>query len=259
MKAVADLLPLWAATLAPGQSERSRCPSCQAPETSFVVTHKADGTLAWICHRASCGFRGSTAIRGNTPSACIVPAPPPVVSLDFSVAPKYGYYFDRNSAGYYFPIIGFGGVELGFQLRWYDGRRPKVKTYLYPGAGDAETMDWHVVPGADTAVIVEDIPSAAAVRNAGYMAVALLGTNFNAARAAELKTAGIRRLFFLLDRDAFDKSLRYVREWGAFFETGAIYPEILDPKDLPLQELKSKLEDSCGIQNTVGRLPPNKL
>ncbi len=251
---IESYIAAWDATLAPGQSERSRCPKCAAPEQSFVVTKQEDGNLAWICHRASCGYfgryRGTGTHSGKWRPDITGLAP----QVDFDLAKtKDGMIYDRLSGGYYAAIKHPRHGEIGFQLRWYDGRKPKVRSYRTAGA-DCEFMHWEYTPDCLT-VIVEDWLSARRVKECGYSAVALLGTTFNAKRAAELKECGIEGLVFALDPDAYALALKYAREWKPFFQSVSAVRLRADPKDTPHEELRNYL----GTEDTIRPLPESTL
>ncbi len=248
----------WDATLAPGQSERSRCPKCAATEASFVVTKLDDGSLAWICHRASCGYRGrrTSAATSEDYQPCArrpEDAFVPEVNLDPSSLVN-GMMYDTLSGGYYAPIYHWRHGQIGFQLRWYDGRKPKVRSYRTAQV-ECEFMHWTFYP-SDKAIIVEDWLSARRASAAThYASVALLGTTFNAKRAAELKRFQVEDLIFALDPDAYTLALKYVREWKPFFRLVRAVRLPADPKDMKPEELRNYL----GTQDIVSAVPPSKL
>ena len=260
-----DTVLIMAAALLPGQTSRHTCPVCRAQEKSFVISRLEDGSVAWLCHRASCGTKGRS-LDFSVPHSAAVFIPPeplllavPGLKLSETTRDAWGYPLDENSGGYYRPIVGQTGY-IGFQLRWYDGRKPKVRTYL-TRTPDCETMHWEHSLGTTrplTCVIVEDIPSAFCVAKTGTDAVALLGTLFTPARATELKRAGYTTLLFLLDNDAQQKGLRYTATWASFFTTIWV-PTQCDPKDMPAASLHKLIEDYCGTKTSVGPLPPSTL
>ena len=260
MKTVSIYSNLWGQSLLPGQSGRLICPVCQSLERSFVVSKLENGDLAWICHRASCGVTGRLGGWHSSPVAAPPRPLPPVPELQLTdERDQWGYQRDRVSGGFVRPIIGSEG-PLGFQLRWYDFRKPKTKTYL-TARRDCETMHWEVA-FSKWLVIVEDIPSAKWVHLAGYSSVALLGTLFNPSRAAEIKSLGYERLLFALDPDAYRLSVKYAREWSAFFQTQALLlPD--DPKDMSIASLEMALNaatgDNIGTKTAGSALPPSTL
>lgn len=260
-----DTVLIMAAALLPGQTSRHICPVCRATEKSFVVSRLQDGSIAWLCHRASCAAKGRSGDFSYPHSAAVfIPPEPcllavPGLKLSRTTRDAWGYPLDENSGGYYRPIVGQTG-HIGFQLRWDDGRKPKVRTYL-TRIPNCETMHWERSLGTArpaTCVLVEDIPSAFCVARAGTDAVALLGTLFTPARAGELKRAGYTTLLFLLDNDAQHKGLQYAVAWAGFFSTVWV-PTLQDPKDMAPAALHKLIEDYCGTKTAVCALPPSTL
>ena len=73
-------------------------------------------------------------------------------------------------------------------------------------------MAWYTsTEGRDVLIIVEDQLSA--IRASDYYdSVALLGTNLNDERVAEINEQGYNRVYLALDKDAFSLAVNYVRD-----------------------------------------------
>ncbi len=255
------LIAAWDMILSPGQSSREPCPKCRAFEQAFVVTKQQDGSLVWVCHRASCGFKGGTSSpprAQNKPVNLRKHAEPPIVDLCVNHTPRYnaafGLDFDIDAAsldaagvgqdiisnGWYFPIFDCHGSKLGFTLRWYDGRQPKCRTYLTSESQSA-TMAWYRHPGNnDWVVVVEDQVSAIKLWSLGYDAVALLGTYMSANRAGEISQC-YRNMLVWLDPDARAIAAKYTRQFRMYFDTISWVDSKHDPKDTGSAEIRNHL------------------
>lgn len=262
------LIAAWDATLAPGQSDRSRCPKCQAEEAAFVVTKQEDGSLAWICHRASCGYKGATqpsaaGMRQNAPRLRQHAAAPEVdlyvnnewLGLQYDIDGKAlgaaGVAQDTISNGWYFPIYDNHGSKLGFNLRWYDGRVPKCRMYLTKDSESA-TMAWYRHPGErDWVILVEDQVSAIKIWSLGYDAVALLGTHLDPGRAGAISQEYFNCLIWL-DVDAAKKAAQYAAHFRLYFDRIDWHVSSLDPKDVNTTFLKETLEIIIGKKTNSG-------
>jgi len=266
------LIAVWDKTLMPGQSSREPCPKCRAFEQAFVVTKQQDNNLVWMCHRASCGFKGGT----STCSAEIGSvnlrrhADPPELQLSdyskdnggnldliFGMSAKFGINigalrangvrWDALSKGYYLPIYAADSFQIGFTLRWYDGRIPKCRTYLTVESGCA-TMAWYRQPAQDDwVIVVEDQVSAIKLWDLGYSAVALLGTYIDKVRAWEISKEYCNMLIWL-DTDASKTAASYLHKFRLYFDTIAWMGTEHDPKDTPSAEITTTLGEFFGAQ-----------
>ena len=122
------------------------------------------------------------------------------------------------------------GERLGCVLRALDGRQPKTLTHTEQGA-----ISWHVNHTTDGVIIVEDQFSA--IRASDYLtSVALLGTNLNEERVAEIKAAGLGPVYLALDADAWQVAVRYAVKYRS-----ELRPQLLrlakDIKDQSKEEL----------------------
>src|SRR5579863_836505 len=196
---------LRAEDLALGTTRTTECPVCRggsSRERSFNVTRQY-GQVAYLCHRASCGFRGyvidhSTAMRAMPLRDDEPPSPyqGSIQPLDDdtvrTLAGKYEIPEARirdcikyaGQGWYALPVMGPDRIPRGWGLRWPWGapNQPTPKFKLFLSTPDAISMAWYGLGSATGAVlVVEDQLSALrAAACAAVRAVALLGTDFSA-------------------------------------------------------------------------------
>lgn len=235
---------LEAESIAPGMSRRTTCPQCQADERAFVVSRLGDGSVAWICHRAGCGFKGRRTSVSLGPSENL----PHRLNIPEVFLTHIGpfRYRDTISGADYYPILNQYGERRGFQLRWRDGRAPKCKTYsfnsLYPSP--EALMSWYPLGRETSAVLVEDIPSAIKLYSLGYSAVALLGTYLDTERVALLRER-FGRCILWLDWDAQRLAIKYCRLFKLDISIDYILT-IKDPKDLKDEQIHEIMRTANG-------------
>ena len=230
-----------------GESRRLDCPSCGHKKT-FSVTN-SDGALMWNCFHADCDVKGRTNRRitrdnadnilsilskntqEKTSAYLKVPFTKPkswsrVIpprGLDYvnlvNTSGRYDdIYYDVVRDRLVYPIYDTLGLLRDGVGRTMTGERPKWYRYAnYDGGFRIGT--------SDTAVVVEDVPSAISISEwvSGY---ALLGTSLRERHINELST--YRRVVVALDKDATDKALTMVRTLNNIVPTQML---ILD-KDL---------------------------
>ena len=204
------------------------CPACQGGRTGerTLSVSRRNGSITWYCHRASCGFKGSSAggrdhsgpvktqCRGAVGRAYIREAeqPPPAIAL--YLCEKYGltdYARQRSGIAWLrdeerivLPVFSPQGECLGAVLRSLSGAEPKTITHTEPLA-----MAFYTHRRSRDLIIVEDQLSA--IRASEYMnAVALLGTNLNEDRAYEIYRQKYERIFLALDADAREKQAQLI-------------------------------------------------
>lgn len=240
------------------------CPACKggsSNEKTFSVSRR-EGRLLYICHRASCGVRGSTGSAGpsfsggtkqvSTRGAVGRWAFREAASVTGSVKKiLYDKYeitesqisrckigIDELTERLVLPVLSFRGDVEGATLRSLKvGEKPKSLTHTEPGA-----MAWYLNHNSDTLIIVEDQFSA--IRASEYMnAVALLGVNLNDERADAIKKAGFKRVFIALDYDAFGVSLELSIKYRSYLNLIPLRLE-KDIKDMSRQELEQWLESN---------------
>jgi hypothetical protein len=217
-----------------GQSRSLDCPFCGGRK-KFSISKTDDGVTIWNCYRASCPVKGNFKGRRTTSSirrsldkvvqaakfAPIVPdkkvTPLPIITKNLRNDPDALKFVTDNNCleaydnGYinirYAPaekrLMFYGNEGKGAVGRSLVGH--KAKWWVY---GDVST-GIHVGVG-DTAVIVEDTPSACAVsRLDNYVGVALLGTNITEQIRNTLKYYA--NLYIVLDNDASVKAISLAR------------------------------------------------
>lgn len=231
------------------------CPACRGGfhgDKALAVSRR-DGKLLWICYRASCGFKGSSApsvgytrtksvsTRGATGRWIARDAeqlPERVAELllqRYSIGPseivrgKLGWADGRVVL----PVMSATGEMDGSTLRSLDGTKPKSLSHTEPDA-----LAWYRNRGSDMLVIVEDQLSAI-VASKYVNAVALLGTNLNQSRATEIRKARFSKVLLALDADAFDKAVGYVRKYRSYLpmELLRLDKDIKDSTDEEVQQL----------------------
>lgn len=209
------------------------CPACEGGQTrerSLSVSSEGGG-IKWYCHRASCGFSGSTVggmrqsslptqnvqcrgLVGRTlirESSALDTSVEQILRDKYSITDRHrriaGLGWDEEDNSLVMPVYGVRGEVLGANLRRLDGRTPKTKLHAEQGA-----IAWYVNHTATGIIIVEDQLSA--IRASDYLtSVALLGTHFNEERCLAIKESGYQPVYLALDNDAWDRAISYVREY----------------------------------------------
>lgn len=217
-----------------------RCPKCQGgngKEFSMSVGRSVDGWLWWRCHRASCNFRGSEALRDpkvrgenkqqekgklTFQSASLIGTEwistlcERLNLTDNLIAnAKWGWTNDYQGR-VIMPIFNQEGQIAGELLRSYD---PKAdKKALINRRLDGELICWYQFQKyPQVLVIVEDQPSSLRIAGVkGLASVALLGTHLNYERCQEIRRSGITKIVLCLDQDATAQAVQLMvnnRRW----------------------------------------------
>ena len=248
--------------LSDGESASGQmCPSCRGGrtgETTLSVSRNGDNLL-WVCHRASCGFRGSSSSRrpmgmGHTARATqcrgtvgrtyvrgAEELPASVVEilqrkyvLNNRQLSQLGWASQEERV--VLPVKDWEGELLGSVLRSESGAVPKAKSHT-----EEDAVACYRNYSSNDCIIVEDIYSA--LRASEYMnAVALLGTSMNTSRVANIKAMQFDRVYLALDADAFDKTIRYVREFRSLLRMTPVKLE-MDIKNINEEQLKEFIND----------------
>lgn len=217
-------------TMAEGQSRSLDCPFCGGRK-KFTISRNDDGMTLWNCYRASCTVKGSyagprsaAALRRHlekkretpslSPTSVVKKVTPlPAITKSIRNEPAALQFLTDNNCmeayenGYinirYAPaekrVMFYREDNLGAAGRSLGGHTSKWWVY-----GDV-TGGIHVGVG-DTAVLVEDTPSACAVsRLKGHVGVALLGTNLTEQIRNTL--ISYKNIYIVLDNDASVKAL----------------------------------------------------
>lgn len=216
-----------------------RCPKCKggkSGERSLSVSRDTDNVLKWMCHRASCGFRGTTGsptiVNVNNPQPAAKPRERNVVKLplpeDIKRELKERYLFtdgtidhaglgwsedySRNGAGrVYIPVRDRLRQEVGCVLRTPKGQSQENGTKSLTLTKYDDALAWYPRDGSNLIILVEDCYSGIRLWQEGISAIALLGTHLNDERVQEIK-AGSRGtpVAIALDEDAYLKSIKFV-------------------------------------------------
>jgi len=204
-----------------GDTQVITCPFCYVEKKLSIS--KIDGQLKWYCFRASCNGKGvysgrrnlsavKNYIAGQVQTKAKFKRPLPQITTSvYNHPPALEYLAQVNSLaaveqGYirvrYCPsddrVLFYGGDgAVGRSLKSYG---PKWVTFGEIPSGVA-------VGKGQTAVLVEDVPSACSVsRVEGFVGVALLGTalSYNIRRTLFKYT----KLYLVLDKDASSTSIK---------------------------------------------------
>ena len=229
-----QVLELIALDIEPGTRSRVLCPKCgggDAKETSLSLFVDHSKRIAWKCFRAKCGYAGSP--RGVSGPSTKVSSAPKYFTAPYAQCtrdtPEGAFLYERfhislvdvywcdEQRRFVLPIVGPTGNRRGTQAYSFEDTRSKCISYRE--RVDEPFVHYTYRPGGVRyAVIVEDWFSAQKVYSAGGLGIALLGTVLNRDRVEELKqyTKGLQ-LIVALDRDAYNKSIKYALDYGGEF------------------------------------------
>lgn len=155
-------------------------------------------------------------------------------------AESLGRYGLRQIAGgraAYCPVQGPTGDFRGWQRRWLDGTKPKVKGFPADtlALGDA-WQAWFLPAGVESALVicVEDVFSAIRLAQVGIRAVSLLGVALSPTKVAELRRYGGGPIVVALDADAYGRAIGYALRY-----TVSVRRLSVDIKDMTEEQLTS--------------------
>ena len=242
------------------------CPACvggPTGERTLSVTCR-EGRLLWICYRASCGFKGATGTSGSQvqgtktesgstrgaagrwiarESESLDPSRREVLLGRYQIG---GEAISKHSLGQYegrvvLPVHSAQGEPLGCTLRSLEGAFPKSISHVEQGV-----IAWYTNRTTRTLIIVEDQLSA--IRASDYVnSVALLGTNLNQERATEIREAGLRPAYLALDKDAWELSVRYAKQYRTYLGLQLLRLD-KDIKDMTDEEAGDLLSNVRGVE-----------
>lgn len=214
------------ASIQDGQ-DRDYCPKCkggQSRERSLSIRYVDDGIVKLSCWRASCGWYAVSFIRPDArlQSNKVKEARPfkkETFNIDNTTAeflnhryglkrPTYeqhGWKETADDLELVMPVLSPTGDLRGHLTRTFTTPK-RCMTYKCTAQ---PWLDWWTADA--TTVIVEDTISACRLRQLGYQAVALSGTNMSNDDAREIAQYAPSRVYLALDRDAFDKSIEICR------------------------------------------------
>lgn len=241
-----------ATTIAVGSTASVECPKCTGGNTgerSMSLTRAANGAM-FLCHRASCGFRGFVGMDGGGTSRDMPrkkkarPYTGTAYALDdyealklaslykgfslnsFSVRMALATVCTNGAEVLVFPCYGFNGELLGHVTRTPD---KAIKTYRATDNRDMYAV-YRPTTKIDSGVlvIVEDCISAMCCASHGYTGIALLGTHLTPEVRDAIKAQAFTAVVARLDPDANSKALAIANAngWQAEFSE-------CDPKDDP--------------------------
>lgn len=262
-----------------GSTEKAMCPSClggSQMEESLSITVADDGGIFWLCHRASCGYKGGP--RGKRPvGGPRKPLEPRVYTRSTKaltpdqneiLRSKYGAYFpciryNDSTDRFLLPISGSGfGSHRGWIARSFSGDSPKVLSYVegepfihfaYP----REVARRYII------IVVEDYFSAEKVSRAGFTGVSLNGTNMNQMAVDEIKSLkDLGTVVIALDLDAYPKALQLQAKYREQFPNGLLVMKL--EKDLKfeseeriielVEEVRAGTTNNCGDPQGSGSI-----
>lgn len=258
------------------QSSGNLCPKCnggRSKETTLSVG-RSGGSLWWRCHRASCGWVGkdsnaSTSLPGETHSTKKSRSvsldrqrlPSPLkhelmekYSLDeetlgragWSYTPDYLVRFPEGGSKSYgprviFPLYGPAGQVRGEQFRSYSGHNKKA---MIDGLTDQQMTSWYRWRRYGRVLtIVEDIPSAVRIAQAGVDSLALCGTILNFDRVKEIREQEYLSIHLALDNDAFNQAVRYASSFGKYLPNMRVKYLDMDFKDMPQEMFSLNIQE----------------
>jgi len=263
-----DQIKILSKSLEVGESSRhDLCPKCaggSSQERSFIITRTICGLL-FLCHRASCGFKGL--IRDfratNTkyepklfqPSYADTPLETLPLTIYTTYLEKYGlplFEWRREGAKYapskhalYLPIYNPYKALIGAQLKYLDKpiNGPKVLSFKEK---DEPFLHFPLNPISiyEELVLVEDYISA--FRTSLIMvAVSLNGTSISDQGIRLLKHIGAKRITLMLDGDGAGVAAtkKLLNKLNGLFVCRPIYlgTDGTDPKDVPFKTLEEYL------------------
>ena len=241
------------------------CPFCKGGkhgERALSITHRPDGVVLFICHRASCSKAGRVFVNGQVsvnldinhgPEFKARPWTGNSRSLDSKerelLDQQYGLTFREinwhrlsmtEDGRLLFKIVGPAGQLRGHILRTLPGESnlPKAETYKElnePFAG----WFWTETSSKKKIILVEDCLSAIRAARQFY-SVALLGTNLSMDNMMELLKFS-DHLVLALDKDATKKALDYQQKYKFIAPQLAVAILDKDLKHLPDNEIKERI------------------
>lgn len=245
MSLLTEAVEAFAVALPVGESLRTTCPKCCAPEKSFGITRTSAGLL-FKCFRASCGWHGRLGggAWDSVPKPRCKPTAPVVSFLPFpaeidSWFPLTGaerteydiHYCDNDAVLYRF----YENDQEGSVFRWYDGRSPKCKRY-----GPARYAYYRPShPDQRVCILVEDCLSAAVIHaTLGCAALALLGTTLTPAVFVAQSD-----YILMLDPDAASLTYRYCQMYNGLVRRLVPAVPPADPKDMKREDLRALVSE----------------
>ncbi len=244
--------------VSPGTTARTLCPQCSggaSREATLSVTKGENGDIMWHCHRASCGWSGSSVV-GWYDEEHVKPLQKTrefkgdrvrdIAALDQFYF-KYGFrpeslMWSRDYGRFIQPIKGPMGEDRGVTLRCIDGTK-QPKTLAYPKVEDQPFIHWTKFTIPKLIVAVEDWISAEKMAALSYSTprcVALNGTHIDYTRAMEIaRVAADTPVMLCLDKDATAKAFGCAHKFKGLIRKLLVYPLEKDIKDSSPEEIRT--------------------
>jgi len=220
--------------LSDGESKTIDCPFCHGKK-KFSISHK-DGVLLWNCYKAQCNAKGAwkkgyslSGLKNKISNTLVVAKNKnrgmPKILSNPQYHPHLIKYLEDNNC---LPALNQGLVSIKYDPvdnrclfmmnhdegavgRSLGGRNPKWLSY-----GDVSGI--LQVGNSQTAVVVEDAPSACSVASTGmYTGVAILGTSITQQQKRALTK--FNRLIICLDNDAKNKAMMLLSQLRGLVST----------------------------------------
>lgn len=262
MQPKTDDIKLMATSLAVGDTVRGElCPFCEGGRTgerTFGIIRTARGAL-YNCFRASCGASGGVTIGGTSAPAKEVKGPKfqprhyPYSTYDpeaiigeyvftkYEITPATMKYWGVKWGAdeIVIPIRNPIGYKLGHVTKCFSGKKKKNDNYK---ASDEFPFIAFFTEGREgTVYIVEDCLSAMKLWQMGFPSIALLGTSMSAADALYMSKYW-QKAKLLLDRDAFDVSVKIAKACNLFFDKLGVRLIDQDIKDTAQEDIEGVIK-----------------
>ena len=237
-----------------GNSQRGDCPFCGGRNT-FSMRRDFDKTY-WKCFKASCDASGSKRGKVSTselksrmdrkPEPRVQPVNPiPKLVKPAHLVPEAKQYLkecglsDYKQARYCIKdnrvLFTHGAAAIGRSL----GHGPKWKKYGDPN----EIWDYGTCTG--TVYLVEDVPSAIRLNQAGAYAISLCGTLLTVNYINFICTLLYDMLYIMLDADATATAINMSKQ----LRNSKIVQLRRDIKDMTVDEIREKLSETENISS----------
>lgn len=261
-------------------ANRILCPACDGGRTRELSVSVRGGDVdpsfpdipkvELYCWRASCGFRGRVFLDANAkidrttiPTANVFREElytiDPDSELGLTLTNKYGIRQSTwVSHGWkttrfapvklVSPVLNWGGAQLGVITRQFTTPKRVCK---HKETAQVFVDMWTADPSVYAPVIiVEDVLSAARAYQAGYNAIALLGTSLPLDTMRHISAVYGGTKFLALDRDAFDVAVGYAKRYSGSHDIRVVCLD-RDIKDMESDiEIRNLIETAARWKKT---------
>lgn len=252
-----------------GLTDRLVCYFCNGggtKEVSLAVTRVDSLNVKYICHRSSCGKRGSILVSGqggeeHTQVATKKFVPNPYTGIvedlqleDLEYLDKK-YEIDLNTViqagwmkakgpgfGLLMPVFGPTGAFRGAMLRreFSDGKPKQVASYKQL---DEPWICWYRTSHSQIVLVEDQISALKAAKFS--TSVALLGTGLTTEKMDEILSVAKGKIWLALDRDAHRDTFDYLKRYRSYCN-GNFQAYLLskDIKNMPYKDIGNLLRVS---------------